>query len=79
MLLLTAALTATATPEDLPSKRSAIALLPLVDEPVADEVDAAVPELGMALEPGATLEEAADAELAAASVVVPKVGLVPRS
>ena len=79
MLLSTAALTATATSEGPPSKRSAIALLPLVDELVADEVDAPVPELAIALEPGATLEEAADAELAAASVVAAKVGVVPRS
>ncbi len=79
MLLSTAALTATATPEGPASKRSAIALLALVDEPVADEVDAVVPELGVALDPGTTLEEVVDAGLASASVVAPKVGLVPRS
>jgi hypothetical protein len=73
MLLPTAARTATATPEGPASKRLAMALLPLVDEPVADEVDAPVPELGTAL------EDAADAELAVAAVVVPKVEPVPRS
>jgi hypothetical protein len=56
-----------------------MALLPLVDEPVADEVDAPVPELATALERAATLEDAADAELAVAAVVVPKVEPVPRS
>jgi len=61
------------------SKRLAMALLPLVDEPVADEVDAPVPELATALERAATLEDAADAELAVAAVVVPKVEPVPRS
>ena len=79
MLLPTAARTATATPEGPASKRLAMALLPLVDEPVADEVDAPVPELGTALERAATLEDAADAELAVAAVVVPKVEPVPRS
>ena len=57
----------------------AMALLPLVDAPVADEVDAPVPELATALERAATLEDAADAELAVAAVVVPKVEPVPRS
>jgi hypothetical protein len=56
-----------------------MALLPLVDEPGADEVDAPVPELATALGPAATLEDAADAELAVAAVEVPKVEAAPRS
>jgi hypothetical protein len=79
MLLSTAARTATATPEVPASKRLAMALLPLVDEPAADEVDVPVAELATALEPAATLEDAADAELAVAAVEVPKVVPAPRS
>jgi hypothetical protein len=75
MLLSTAALTATATPEVPPSKRSATELPALVGEPVADVADALVPELGVVLGPEAAPGAAADAEPAAA----PRAGVVPRS
>ncbi len=88
MLLSTAARTATATPEVPASNRLEMALLPLVDEPAADEPDAAdvdvlATEVAVVLGLEATLEDAADPGLAAvaavAAVVVGKVGPVPRS
>ena len=70
MLLSTAALTATATPEDFPDKRSASAVLPLLAE--VPDVDGT--EVG--LDVAVVLEPEVELAAAAVPVVAPGVALL---